>query len=231
MALASKSRRFFEPENPDDLSTTLHRQLVGWVAISLPAVVVLFSKWRPIDGLPHGRVLDSNSAYYYTPGIAAFVGSLGALAAFFVVYRGFNNKYRNTELRLAWTAAFAALVVATFPTKAPAQHLIPVWYQVWMSWAHFGGAALLFVVLTWFSWILFTKSEDDKEPARYSAKWWRNAIHKACAVVMAACIVWAAIAVQLDAPIFYPETLALIAFGTSWLVKGRVDTTLREIAK
>lgn len=226
--MSQQPRTLFATREPDDLSTYLHRQLVGFAAFLLPAVVVLVNEVRPTPVL-QGRLLESISAYYYTAGIAILVGGLVALTAFFVTYRGYNNKHRGRDLFAAWIAGGAAFLVAFFPTDAPLESLRPLWWAKWMGWTHFVAAAVLFLTLTYFSWTLFTKSGDGAKPTTYSGKWWRNLVHYVCAAAMAACVIWAAIAGYLSKPIFLPETIALMAFGLSWLVKGRVDTTIATV--
>jgi len=56
----------------DDLSSHLHRQLIGWVALTLPFLLVIIAGWRPTAKLQRWDLLDSISAYYYTGALAAF---------------------------------------------------------------------------------------------------------------------------------------------------------------
>ena len=214
-----KDKDFFEPLRQDDKSTQLHRQLVGYVAIALPWVVLLVDKWRPTKELVSLGRLDSISAYYYTAGIAALVGSLVALTAFFITYRGYDNKHRRWDLLAAFVAGIAALLVAFFPTAAPLKELRPSWWAEWMGVTHFAAVAVLFVTLTIFSWTLFPKGSSWNQL--------RNLLQYLCGVVMIGCIVWAWL--WRDKEIFLPETVALTAFGVSWLLKGRVDTTLAAL--
>jgi hypothetical protein len=221
--MAANPKHLFEPLEQDDKSTHLHRQLVGYVAIALPWVVLLLHQWRPTKELLSLGRLDSISAYYYTAGIAALVGSLAALTAFFVTYRGYDNENRGGDLFAAWVAGGAALLVAFFPTDAPIKQMRPSWWAEWMGVTHFVAAAVLFLILTYFSIALFPKSKGNAKPRRFSSKWWRNVIHYTCGVVMVVCIIWAW---SWRPVIFWPEAVALMAFGLSWLVKGRVDATL-----
>jgi len=56
-------------------------------------------------------------------------------------------------------------------------------------------------------------------------------IHIFCGVAMLACMLWAGIATVTDAPIFWPEALALEFFAVSWLAKGRADITVVAAGK
>lgn len=52
----------------DDLSGDAHRQLIGWIGLLLPALLVAIAIER--DGLERWRSLESISAYYYTGAVA-----------------------------------------------------------------------------------------------------------------------------------------------------------------
>jgi len=60
-------------ERPDDLSDHAHRQLIGYVGLVLPLVLIVITLLR--DGVERWRSLTSISAYYYTGAVAAFVGA------------------------------------------------------------------------------------------------------------------------------------------------------------
>ena len=112
---------------PDDLSNHSHRQLIGYIALLIPALIIIIVLLR--DGYDRWECLDSISAYYYTGAVAAFVGMLIALALFLFTYRGYENKYYWADRASGITAAIAALGVALFPTGAP--ECVPAlsWWQ------------------------------------------------------------------------------------------------------
>ena len=95
---------------------------------------------------------------------------------------------------------------------------------------HFASAAALFLVLSYFSLILFTKSG----PAQTPQKKRRNRIYRVCGVVMLLCIISIGLyswllddtAVSSLNPVFWLESFMLWAFGISWFVKG--ETLLRD---
>jgi hypothetical protein len=102
---------------------------------------------------------------------------------------------------------------------------------------HFIAAPSLFTVLAYFSLFLFTKTSAGSEPT--NAKRHRNRVYIACGVAMILCIIGVAVAYALPSdatssgvrPVFWLESLALWAFGTSWFVKGRTilkDQDLRS---
>jgi hypothetical protein len=59
-------------ETRRDLAGHAHRQLIGWIGLVLPVVLVGLAIWR--DRMEQWRRLESISAYYYTGANAAFVG-------------------------------------------------------------------------------------------------------------------------------------------------------------
>lgn len=101
----------------NDKSNPQHRQLIGYIGLFLPLLLILMAVLR--DGVAQWRDLKSVSAYYYTGGVAAFVGMLVALSLFLFTYRGYKNKYYCADRVISVIAAAAALGVAVFPTVAP----------------------------------------------------------------------------------------------------------------
>jgi heme A synthase len=100
------------------------------------------------------------------------------------------------------------------------------WWQDWFATAHYAAAALLFTMFAVFSLVLFTR----RDPAQPDApdKTWRNAVYYGCGVAILAGIAWAAVAGMGGGSIFLPESIVLVAFATSWLVKGSIHKTIAE---
>jgi len=199
---------------PDDLSGDAHRRLIGWIGLLLPALLVAIAIER--DGLERWRSLESISAYYYTGAVAAFVGMLVALALFLFTYRGFDNPYQKADRAVAITAGIAALGVAFFPTEAPAGVPPLAWWTRSTGVVHHGFAAVLFAMFAVFALWLFRIRPDGKT----ETTGWRNKIYLACGAVIVACIAWAGFNGATGRQIFVQESIALVAFAFSWLVKG-----------
>src|SRR2546427_6863556 len=72
----------------ENLSQQAHRRLIGVLGFCLPILLYSFAGLLPTAGLPPWRVLSSVSAYYYTGGVAVFVGVLFGLALFLLPSRG-----------------------------------------------------------------------------------------------------------------------------------------------
>jgi len=226
----SATVRLFAPTKRDDQSSHLHRQLVGWVALVLPILLLIIAELRPTEGLPRRELLGSISAYYYTGAVAAFCGSLVALTAFFFTYRGYDNEHGRRDLQTAWIAGLASLLVAFFPTTPPVIVLIPTWWTPWMRVIHYVSAMVLFGCLIYFSLVLFRKSSSEPKH-RPPDKTWRNRCYFWCGVGMLACMLWALSTYFTGGSIFWAEAIALWLFAVSWLVKGRAGWTLMTVGR
>ena len=237
MALLRIAPSASAPKRPDDLSNYRHRQLIGYIGLALPWLLILVVLWR--DGRAVWEGLDSVSAYYYTGANALFVGMLFVLGVFLFAYEGYDNKFLKWERLFAKIAAVAAVLVAFFPTAAPkVEGITPLaWWDPWVGRIHFGAAVVLFVIFAVFCLWLFRATErsaakperdKDKIPAPDSDKKWRNRFYALCGVVIFGCIIWAGYNGADGEPIFWQEAIALTFFALSWLVKGY---WLRSIAK
>jgi hypothetical protein len=184
------------------------RQAVGWIGIFLPFVLML-----GVFVIFKGElVLKTISLYYFSGMRDVFVGSLCAIALFMFYYRGYD-KWDNIAGNLT---GFFALCVALFPTSEKG-------FDTWQAIVHFISASLFFLTLACFSLFLFTR----KSSVPTKRKMTRNKIYISCGLVMIACmisIIIFYIFFEKRHPetdfIFWAETLALIAFGVSWLTKG-----------
>jgi hypothetical protein len=226
--------RLFPPREQDDQSTHGHRQLIGWTGLLLPGLVWVMSGWRPTAGLPRWDLLDSISAYYYTGAVAVFVGTLGALAAFLITYRGYSNRLGWLDRTAAVAASLAALGVAFFPTGAPDGVAEPSWWLPRMRTVHYASAVVLFSSFAFFALFLFPqrgeRADRSGEPLS-SGKRLRNVVYRTSGAIILLSMAWAAVASWRDASIYWPESAALVAFASAWLVKGRAGWTLASVAK
>ena len=90
---------------------------------------------------------------------------------------------------------------------------------------HLISASLFFLVLAYFALFLFTKSTGNLTPQKKK----RNRIYKTCGYIMLACILLLFLYFAIPClgtrlenykPVIFLETIALWAFGISWLIKG-----------
>lgn len=212
----------------DDRSDNAHRQLIGYIGLALPVILVLIAALRPTNSDERWKILGSISAYYHTGAVAAFVGMLVALALFLITYRGYDNKYGRVDRAAAVTAGVAALIVAFFPAAAPTGFPAMPWWTPAHGVIHYFSAIVLFAMFAVFSLWLFRLGTTDYPP---TDKRRRNRIFMACGVSILIGMVWAGVAGWQKNSIFLPESLALIAFAISWLVKGRAATTIVEAVR
>jgi len=218
-------------KKPRSLTHLAHRQLIGWLGIMLPVLVVVISWLWPVQGVPW-KMQDSISAFYYTSATGVFVGSLFALAMFLLTYGGYEGDLADRVL--GKIAGSAALGVAFFPTEVPGHFAALPWWLAWMGIAHYTFAVLLFLSFIAFALWIFRRTSVTQKESMPTEKRWRNRVFLACGVVMIVSVVWAAIALKAGKPIFLPEAIALVAFAISWLTKGRahepVVAVLRRVS-
>lgn len=148
-----------------------------------------------------------------------FVGVLCAVALFLFSYRGHDYK-DNIAGHLA---GLFALGVAFLPNNTVDPTTL-------INKLHLASACLFFVVLIYYSLFLFPRSDQSKPYA--SPKKNRNKVYYICGFTMSGSILLIAIYMawlkksypELEKlkPVFWLESLALIAFGISWITKGQV---------
>ncbi len=200
------------PKNNDQIiSYIILRVLIGATGIALPFLLII------------GKLIYNNSTLvefsvsdYYDNGTAGdiLVGILFVLGLFLIAYKGYE---RIDSIAANFGGSFA-LGVALFPTTST-NHTVHI--------MHFVFALLLFSTFIFFSIYLFRKTDPTK--IRTKQKDNRNRIYLICGIIMIVCV--AAIAVcmlwltELSATyhlVFWFESIALIAFGFSWVTKAEV---------
>ncbi|MGB1308298.1 MAG: DUF998 domain-containing protein [Oceanihabitans sp.] len=212
--------------SPQLISYMLLRQLVGLLGILLPILLIVGAFYYGDCSIVQSSISD----YYHTKMRNILVGVLCAVALFMFAYKGYDKR----DSIAGNLACIFAIGVAFFPTGVDtvsecAEQCIV--YENWIQTVHFAFAALFFSVLIYFSLFLFTKSKTPKANQR-SQKRKRNTIFHICAYVMIACVALIALYFlfleekfpelkHLD-PVFWLETIALWAFGISWLTKGQL---------
>ena len=194
------------------------RRALGIFGVSLPALVFVGALL-----LDSSRLLSSVSAYYGTSMRDVLVGFEFAMGWFLFSYRGYD---RRDDI-VGDLACFFFLGVALFPTTSDNEAIRIV---------HAVCAAGAFLMLATFSLFLFTKTHEDREPT--DEKKDRNKIYVACGVIMLVCIALVAVnhlffkdtSLSRIQPVFWLETIAMFAFGMSWITKGnwlRRDPTIQ----
>jgi hypothetical protein len=196
------------------------RKGIGSIGLALPFVLVLGKLVLDPPGIS-----DSISAYYYTVMRNVFVGSLWAVAIFLICYR-----YHWLDDLLSTVAGCCAIGVSIFPAAPPVN---PTAQEMLIGSLHLVFAMCFFFLLAFFALVLFRKM-DQSIPAT-QRKRQRNAIYLVCGIAIVICIVLIFVAQRLAGiswlqplhPVFWLESLALLAFGVAWFVKG--ETILQDI--
>jgi hypothetical protein len=192
------------------------QKAVGLIAVSLPLVVGLGNLV-----LFRGEFQGSISAYYHTHMGDYFVGSLFALAVFFLSYNYRPLPKYKLDNILSTFASVAAVGVAFFPTASDAAAASGG--EKLVSTVHLVFAGILFGLLAIFSLFLFTKTDNAR--AMTAEKKRRNIVHRTCGGIIVGSMLLVLVSNAVHAPsswhsLFWLETVAVVAFGFSWLVKG-----------
>lgn len=221
------------PERPDDLSDHRHRQVIGYLGLALPFLLLLAEYFRP-NASSDGWTRASISIYYWSGAVAIFVAIVAALSIYLLTYRGYANDAYRYDRGAALIAGVSAAVVVLFPTAPPPGLASPSpgsapWWHAWVGVTHHLAASLLFAMFAVFSLWLFRKSAPGETPAPDKKR--RNMIYLVAGIGIVICMAWAVVAGLQDHSIFLPESGALICFAISWLTKGRavhsIKATLR----
>jgi hypothetical protein len=153
-----------------------------------------------------------------------FVESLCAIGVFLMSTRGYDKRDRIA----GYIACILAIGVALFP-EAPAGATSQ---QKTIGMLHWTLAALLFLTLAYFSLFLFTETNPEKKPT--DQKLQRNKVYRACGYTILGSILLIFVLtrpqiethVESLTPVFWLESLAVVAFGVAWLIKG--ETILKD---
>lgn len=196
------------------------RRSIGVLGFTLPFVLALGGIWIGKES----ELAPTISHYYYSCMGDVFVGTLCAIGVFLMSYRGPEPK----DNIAGDMACVFAIGVALFPTTPVSSA------PTFTGGLHFAFAAAFFLTLAYFSLILFTKTDATSPPT--ARKLLRNIVYKVCGYAILAAIAMIAI-VKLSAaddgalapykPVFWLESVAVIAFGVSWLTKG--EAILRDL--
>jgi len=201
------------------------RRAIGIIGIALPFVLACGEMLL----VRTFKIQSSISAYYYTGMRNVFVGSLCAIGVFLMSYRGYEYV---DELAGKLASAFA-IGVALFPTTPEGTATC---LQKVIGAIHLTSAALLFLTLAYFSYFLFTKTDHSPGKTPTRRKLQRNWVYRICGIAMVASVAAVAILgflpsdlpVKQRDPVFWLESVAIVAFGISWLTKGAAIALLND---
>lgn len=217
----------FEKSLPEINEHTM-KLIVGLIALLLAGLTNYFSD----------EPLQSISASYHAGGWSRdiFVGCLFAIAAFLLSYNGKPPLPGQEALKpidqllisqpfqksISKIAAFAAIGVAMFPCKCGNhEEILPMVHGV--------SAFLMFAILSIFCFVFYKR-------AKFKKHWHatiRAIIYVVCGFAIIACILSIGIynlinlisgeeSVEDSRLTFFAELIALLAFGTSWLIASQI---------
>ena len=222
------------------------RKAIGLLGILLPVLVLV----------AYGGLLSSISHYYYTRSAVFFIAILSAFGLFLISYKGYKRDEKTETISDNWIthiAGIAVLIVVLFPTSCEENsHLICILCEEkgfplfghdipWISTVHLVSAAVFLFAMGYMSVYRFTKTDlDEDELKKDRKKRNRNRLYKICGW-----IVWIALGILIlefgvkylfypkfqmsDYDVFIFETVAVFAFGVSWLVKGEAIKDINDL--
>ena len=185
------------------------RRAVGLVGIALPFVLVLGGLFYEVD------IQRSISDYYHTVKRDIFVGSLCAVGVFLICYKG----YDWWDAIVGRVAGIAAIGTALVPTTGEID-------------LHIVFAGIFFLALAFFSLFLFTRTKPGTTPTPDKLR--RNRIYRISGGLIVLALILIAVVTQVPAidavvkdlkPVVWLESLAIVAFGVSWMTKGQAILT------
>lgn len=190
------------------------RKVIGILGMALPFILLVGFTFTGGCG-----VKSCVSEYYYTNMRDVFVGVLCATGLFLISYKG---KYRidNISSSLAGVCAFIVAFFPCLPDSQDATCPIPSYDLI-----HLISAIVFFLSLIYISACLFTRVEKHQIKTREKKQ--RNGVYIGCAIVMFMSILaiplmkWLFPGLSPYSPEFWLESIALIAFGVSWFIKGK----------
>ena len=189
------------------------QKMIGIIGTAQPFVLIP-GKFL-IDGW---GIQGSISAYYYTGMRDVFVGMLCAVAVFLISYNMYKRNY--IAGRLAGTFAVCVAILPTMPSMNPSKSVEVI------GKLHLASAAAFFLTIAYFSLALFTKTDPAKAPTPQKLQ--RNVVYRACGFTILACLalmgllqfVQKKISLSRLHPLLWLQSIAVVAFGISWLIKG-----------
>ena len=207
------------------------RKLVGVLGMLLPLLLYVFL----LIISKHVEVLDSISHYYFTRSNVIFIIVVSLMAVFLLIYKG----KEPIEFYLSSLAGIAALLLLLFPTDSIIGKCEDFCNTVSISFVsdnptrsifHYVCAGIFLGSLAYMSLFVFTRYNVNDGKTEKKRK--RNIIYRVCGILMilALIVILFAGGLSLIPPdiynqyniTFWMETLAIEAFGFSWIVKGKM---------
>jgi hypothetical protein len=213
-------QKFEQEDNSYITSYWYLRNAIGYIGLIMPTWVKFGAYFREDIAFT-----NSISAYYYTGMRDVFVATLVLVGVLLACYR--TDKLSDNII--AFIAGLAACGIAFFPMNPEyAQVLIDKYaclqnqtcYQgIGVLGFHFYFVAVFFVLA--FYMVFFRFSANTAHfPTRQ--KLTRNKLYRICGTIMfVSFVIIGYMSYTRNPNIYLPETFAILAFATAWLVKGQ----------
>ena len=196
------------------------RRIVGFTSFALPITLAVGKILTSTPG-----VESSLSNYYYTDMRNIFVGTMCVIGLFLAACHGYDRR----DSIAGKFAGICAIGIALFPTTPDGAeqdrgYVVRAWHLP-VGYIHLCFAVLLFLSVAYFCLRLFTLTSTAGMTPR---KRIRNRIYVACGWTTLVCIAMVLGVKFLEGqpflvgyhPVFWIESVALVAFGVAWLTKG-----------
>jgi len=192
------------------------RRLIGVLGIAMPFLLILGNR---------GHVESSISHFYYTDMSVIFTGILISFSLILISYKGYpkedgewlsDNLITNLAGVCAFIVAFIPTACGYCDTGVPNAHDNHIKDTV-----HLIAAGLFITMMGYMSFVQFTKGEVENKSDKI-----RQTIYKVCGLLIWFVVLLLLVLVLADywpfsTVIFWAESIALVSFGVSWLVKSK----------
>lgn len=205
------------------INTVRLRAMLGWLGMLLPWIVFCLAYSDPTytGYLNHIIPVDSISATYFIGTcITPFMIILGSASILLISYKG----YTIQDDLICTLAGIAGLGVCLFPCSATSAEFVGTFAMATATSGllHNIFAAIFFILLSYNSLFLFTKSTGEKT----SSKKKRNIIFIICGIGMIASFLFIPLKMVLNlnfyGGVWLAEMAGLTFFGISWLTKSNI---------
>ncbi len=227
-----------QADNSLVLSYVAVRQALGYLGYFLPLSLLIHA------ALTGRRLEPSISDYYYTSMGGVLTGTLAAIGIFLVAYCGYDRAPGEwlSDKWLSRIAGAAALAVALLPISRAGYPVCMGEPRVcWIFGAtahsdllHYAAAFVFFLCLALLSLVQFPRGERDASGRlRWTGRTFTFLLSGTVILAMMVTILPYFLAdaatkavLQDNHYLFWCESIAVLAFATSWLAKGRALGTL-----
>ncbi len=212
------------------------RKLIGGLGLSLPILLTL-SEMELLSSMSH--------YYYYSLSSILFIVVLSSFGLFLISYKGYQKDSSNEKISddfLTNIGGFAILIVVLIPTQCANSESVTIdalcasenypllgHMNKTLNIIHLISAGIFIFTMGWMSKYKFTRGQNQAN----------NKIYRLCGN-----IVWGAIALLIvlviidffqenfqitKYDVFILETVALVPFGISWLIKGEAMEDIKGL--